>query len=122
MELHTDPQSFNIIWQGISKQTRKKEKSGTKLEFLTIELGSEALQARLPPAKLARAVEAVSVTLIADFLTNPQIDSFVNFLSFCAKGVIHGRFFLTSLYVARDHTRNTNRACRLNEAMRAGLR
>ena len=127
MKSHIDLESFKIIWRNICdvldfETNAKKKKFDTKLEFLDIELDSEIMKARLSSVKLARTLNAVNVTLIADSLTYRQIDFLVNFLFFCAKVVISKRFFLIFLYLTRNHTRSVNRACKLNDIMRVDLR
>ena len=122
MKFYIDFHFFNIIWQDISKQTRKTKKFNTKFEFLIVEFNNEIMQIRFFSVKLTRTMKIVNVILIANFLTNFQIDFFVNFLFFCAKNVIFERFFFNFLYVIRDHIRNINKTYKFNEIMRVDLR
>ena len=67
-------------------------------------------------------MNVVNVIFIANTFTYRQIDFLVNFLFFCAKVVISERFFLIFLYLIRNHTRNVNETCKLNDIMRVDLR
>ena len=127
MKSHIDFESFKIIWRNICdvldfETNAKKKKFDTKFEFLNIELDNEIMKVWLSLVKLARTMNAVNVTFIANTFTYRQIDFLVNFLFFCAKIVISERFFLIFLYLTRNHTRSVNRACKLNDIMRVDLR
>ena len=127
MKFHIDFKSFKIIWRNICdvlnfETNAKKKKFDTKFEFLDIEFDNEIMKVRLSSIKLAKTMNVVNVIFIANILTYRQIDFLVNFLFFCAKIVISKRFFLISLYLIRNHTRNVNKICKLNDIIRVDLR
>jgi hypothetical protein len=70
------------------------------LEFLGIELDSEAMEARLSFAKLQRARDLVVVAAMAKAISRQDLEVLVGFLSFCAKVVVPGRAFLRALYAS----------------------
>ena len=84
-----------------------KSVTGTTAQFHGIEIGTLAMQARLPPTKLSKVQ-----TLIRHF--SPQrsthlaeLQSLLGYLPFCAKVVPIGRSFLRRLF---DATRGNHRA------------
>lgn len=62
------------------------------------------MEARLPLAKLQRARDLVAATAKAKTLSHQSLEVLVDFLSFCAKVIVSGRAFLSTLYasLARD--------------------
>jgi hypothetical protein len=82
------------------QSNEKKRQSGTRVEFLGIEMDSEAMEARLPSAKLQRARELVAAAAEAKTLSHQSLEVLVGFLSFCAKVVVPGRAFLSTLYAS----------------------
>ena len=78
----------------------KKSMAGTTAEFLGIELDSLAMEARLPPAKLQRARDAVAAMLTRDSTPYADLESLAGFLSFAARVVLPGRAFLRRIFDA----------------------
>ena len=74
--------------------------AGTIAEFLGIELNSLAMEARLPPAKLQRARDAVAAMLTRDSIPYADLESLAGFLSFAARVVLPGRAFLCRIFDA----------------------
>ena len=71
-----------------------------KAQFLSIELDTEAMEARLPPDKLARARAQIRALLHRSSVTHKELQSLIGLLSFASKVVIPGRAFLRRLYDA----------------------
>lgn len=78
----------------------KKNVTGFKADFLGIELDTAAMEARLPPDKLARARATVDELLKSETVTHTKLESSLGFLSFAAKVAIPGRAFLRRLWNA----------------------
>ena len=98
----------------------KDEKSlrATIAEFLGIELGSTAMEARLPPAKLKKAQDWVKKALTQRTITREDLQSLLGFLSFAAKVVVPGRAFLRRLFTALQEFK---RIYHIDAEMRADL-
>ena len=97
----------------------KKSSAGTTAEFLGIELDSLAMEARLPPAKLQRARDAVAAMLAKDSTPYADLESLAGFLSFAARVIIPGRAFLRRIF---DALRKKVARIHLNSAIKADLR
>ena len=126
IKFFTNSKPFKKKWQNICQNldletNQKKKKSDTRFEFLDIELDSEIMKIKFFSTKLTRAMKSVNEILIKKFFTYRQIDFLVSFLLFCTKIVIFERFFLISLYIARNRTKNVNKFCRIIETMRLNL-
>lgn len=80
------------------RSNKKKRQAGILLEFLGIELDSEAMEARLSFAKLQRVRDLVVAAKATEDLSHQELEILVGFLSFCAKVVVSGRAFLSTLY------------------------
>ena len=100
-----------------------KSVTGTTAQFHGIEIGTLAMQARLPPTKLSKVQ-----TLIRHF--SPQrsthlaeLQSLLGYLPFCAKVVPIGRSFLRRLFDATSLRGNHNRRpmIQMTDDMRADL-
>ena len=76
------------------KINTEKNICGTLVEFLGIEIDSEAMEARLPESKLLRAKTWVQQTLPGNNIQRNELRSLQGFLSFAAKVVVPGRVFL----------------------------
>ena len=74
--------------------------AGTTAEFLGIKLDSLVIEARLPPAKLQRARDAVAAMLTRDSTPYADLKSLAGFLSFAARVVLPGRAFLRRIFNA----------------------
>ena len=97
----------------------KKNKMGTIVDFLGIELDTSCMQARLPPDKLQKAKDLVALALKKQGILRSELDSLVGFLSFAAKVVVPGRAFLRRLFNAK--TRSQKGYIHLNEEIRSDL-
>ncbi len=97
----------------------KKDITGTKAEFLGIQLDTTAMEARLPPEKLARMLRLIDETLATPTVTHHQLQSVVGLLSFGARVVIPGRAVLRRLF---DALRLPIHSHRITTAMEADLR
>ena len=100
------------------RQNVKKEGSGTTLNFLGIETGSTAMEVRLPEDKLAKATKLVAAALSSHSLLRHELEQLIGFQAFCAKVVVPGMSFLTSLHRALG--RRTY-FFHINSALRADL-
>ena len=101
----TDSKSYKRTWRGLCERldlrtNDKKETSDTLINFLSIEFDSMLMEARLPSSKHARAMKLVAAAVNAASLTHRELNTLVDFLSFCAKIVILDRTFLRSLYTS----------------------
>ena len=119
----TDPEPRMAEWRALClllgiQTNAKKEEWGTSLEFLDILLDSIKMEARLPEAKLTRAKELVATALKSQHLLRHDLEVLVSFLAFCAKVVVPGRSFLTSLHRALGRTTHY---CNIDKAMREDL-
>ena len=109
-----DPDPYKLTWGDVTtllglRSNVKKESAGTLIDFLGILFDSVSMEARLPPQKHARAMKLVANAVGASSLTHRELESLIGFLSFCAKVVVPGRSFLTSLYTAlRRHVLRYN--------------
>jgi len=104
-----DPALYQEQWDWICdflglRGNEKKTQTGTVVEFLGIELDSMAMEARLPIAKLQRARDLVVAAMTTNTLSQQDLEVLVGFLSFCARVVVPGRAFLSTLYalLAKD--------------------
>ena len=70
------------------KFNEKKNKQGTVVEFLGIELDTHLMQARLPAEKLQKAKDLVQSTLNKSTITRNELDTLLGFLCFAAKVVV----------------------------------
>jgi hypothetical protein len=104
----------------------KKSITGTTADFLGLEIDTQAMEARLPADKQAKALSLVRTYLKRKSLTLLELQSVIGFLSFAAKVVPLGRPFLRRLYNAlssyklRDTSGPQSR--RITSSMRADLR
>ena len=80
------------------KINEKKNKKGTVVEFLGIELDTHLMQARLPAEKLQKAKDLVQSTLNKSTIARNELDTLLGFLRFAAKVVVPGRSFLRRLF------------------------
>ena len=94
-------QDFDWLYHDLGL-TVNNEKStvGTTADFLDIELDSLAMEARLSPAKLQRAQDAVAAMLAKSSTPYSDLESLAGFLSFAARVVIPGRGFLRRTFDA----------------------
>jgi hypothetical protein len=102
----------------------KKSTMGTTANFLGLEIDTQAMEARLPSEKHAKALLLVRIYLKRKFITLLELQSVIGFLSFAAKVVPLGRPFLRRLYNALSCYRGGSPAQprRITAAMRADLR
>lgn len=120
---YTDPAAYKSEFEATCqmlglKRHPDEEESGTCIEFLGIELDTVAMEARLPLKKLERARQLVVDVIEADGVPLAKLETFVGFLSFCAKVVVPGRTFLASPYGA---LRRKAKIVNITVAMRADL-
>jgi hypothetical protein len=102
-----------------------KSITGTTADFGGIELDTLAMEARLPPAKLHKAIELVEHALKKGKLNLLELQSLIGFLSFCCKVVPLGRSFLRRLYDATGsylRSESGTKRRRLTAEMKADLR
>jgi hypothetical protein len=90
-----------------------KDHEGQVAELLGIEHDITTFEARLPPAKLAKAILLTSQALTRRLLTLLETQSLTGFLSFCAKVVRLGRTFLRNIWdFLASFSTSVTRACR----------
>jgi hypothetical protein len=90
-----------------------KDHEGQVAELLGIEHDTTTFEARLPPAKLAKAILLTSQALTRRSLTLLETQSLTGFLSFCAKVVRLGRTFLRNIWdFLASFPTSATRACR----------
>jgi hypothetical protein len=90
-----------------------KDHEGQVAELLGIEHDTTTFEARLPPAKLAKAILLTSQALRRRSLTLLETQSLAGFLSFCAKVVRLGRTFLRNIWdFLASFPTSATRACR----------
>jgi hypothetical protein len=82
------------------KVNTKKNVCGHVAQFLGIELDTEAMEARLPADKLARARAQIRTMLHRSSVAYKELQSLVGLFSFASKVIIPGRPFLRRLYDA----------------------
>jgi hypothetical protein len=99
----------------------KKSITGTTVDFLGLEIDTQAMEARLPSEKQAKALLLVRTYLKRKSLTLLELQSIIGFLSFAAKVVPLGRPFLRRLYNALSCYRSPHPR-RITSSMRADLR
>lgn len=96
-----------------------KDCIGTTVEFLSIELDTILMQARLPDEKLQETKTRVKAALQKFFLSRNELEFLMGFLLFAAKVVVPGRAFLQRLF---NKLTNTWRAfVHLNQKIKADL-
>lgn len=105
LPLFTDPLLYQKEWDFVCtllglRSNETKRQAGHRVEFLGIELDSEAMEARLPLAKLQRARRLVAAATRARSISHRDLEILVGFLSFCARVVVPGRAFLSTLYAS----------------------
>ena len=112
---------FDLICSdvGFSVQT-KKDKIGTVANFLGIELDTTAMEARLSPEKLQRAIDLVHQTLQKTHITLEGLQSLVGFLSFACKVILLGRTFIRRLLNALSNVKG--KVLHLTANMRSDLK
>ena len=94
-----DPEFFGQLasYLGFYEKVSKRA-DGYQADFLGIELDTDAMQARLPPDKQARALAAVQSLLQLDRVTHCTLERLLGFLSFCTRVLPLGRPFLRNLF------------------------
>ncbi len=97
----------------------KKNLIGTTCTFLSIELDSINMMARLPPDKHQKTIQLVNSALTKSSLSYEKLQTLLGFLSFAAKIVIPERAFLRRLF--NDLTAIKSRKQRINYSMRQDL-
>lgn len=112
---------FDLICSdlGFSVQA-KKDKIGTIVDFLGIELDTIAMEARLSPEKLQRAITLVDQTLRKTHITLEGLQSLVGFLSFACKVIPLGRTFIRRLLNALSNVKG--KVLHLTSDMRLDLK
>lgn len=75
-----------------------KDAEGTVVSVLGVEIDTEAMEARLPAEKLAKAARLVGGALADGTLTGRAAQELAGYLGFCASVVILGRTYLTRLW------------------------
>ena len=120
----TDPSPYNEVFNSLCKilgfcVNSDKDKISTINDFLGIELDTILMEARLPPEKLAKAIELVNAALRKKSISIENLQSLVGFLAFAAKVVIPGRAFLRRLYDALSAEYSK---IRITSAMKEDLR
>lgn len=98
-QLRTDDSHFHQLthFLGIPENS-DKEVQGTTVTVLGIEIDTIALEARLPPEKLAKARLLTSKALQAGQMTRNQAEQLAGFLSFCTSVVRLGKLFMHYLW------------------------
>lgn len=81
---------------------RKKNVTGTTVEFLGLEIDTISLQARLPRDKLVKGESMLSAIQKRTSISRSELEAIIGFLSFASKVVIPGRSFLRRLYDALE--------------------
>jgi len=94
-----DPEFFGQIssYLGLFEKTGKRE-DGWVVNFLGIELDSDAMEARLPQDKRERALAGVQNLLVKGSVSHHSLEKLLGFLSFCSRVVPLGRPFLRNLF------------------------
>src|SRR5882672_4986300 len=82
---------------GLSFQPAKMIHPTTHLEFLGLELDSEAMEARLPIKKLGYLRELLDSWMGCKACVLKELQELVGFLQFCAQVIPHGRTFIRGL-------------------------
>jgi hypothetical protein len=83
---------------GLRFQPSKIEGPSTKLEFLGLELDSEAMEVRLPSEKLGYLLELLSSWNSMTTCTQPELEELTGFLQFTSQVIPTSRAFLRGLY------------------------
>lgn len=117
---------FEATWDSITDklgllQNTSKSAKGTRLECLGIEIDTVSMEARLSPAKLAKALNLVCQAIAAGTLTHNQCERLTGFLSFCTIVVKLGRTFLRPLWTFQSSYRNRGAARPLTPSAMAAL-
>jgi len=86
----------------------RKNEEGHCIRFLSIEIDTEAMEARLPPDKQEKATALVNSTLAPHSVTHRSLETTLGFLSFASKGAPASRPFLCRLYNALTATSRTH--------------
>lgn len=102
---------------GLTVNTKKNAR-GHVTQFLGIELDTQAMEARLPPEKLAKARAQILAVLSRSSVSHKDLQSIIGLLSFASRVVIPGRAFLRRLCDALRHDVAYHH---LSSAMRADL-
>ena len=79
-------------------ENSKKHEDSFVVDFLGIQLDTAAMQARLPPDKLARALKAVQLLLQRNSISHHSLEKLLGFMSFCTHVLPFGRPFLRNLF------------------------
>jgi len=82
---------------GLSFKPKKTVRPTTRLEFLGLELDSEAMEVRLPTTKLDYLREVLLDWEMQSHCSLKELQEIIGYLQFCAQGVPHGRTFIRGL-------------------------
>lgn len=98
-QLSIDDSDFHHLTRALGiPENSDKEAQGTTIEVLGIEIDTIALEARLPPEKLAKARFLTAKALQTCQMTRNQAEQLAGFLSFCARVVRLGKLFMHYLW------------------------
>ena len=93
--VHTAAKDFSEVCETIGFMIeQKKNKEGTLVDFLGLEIDTIAMEARLPPDKYKHALSIVADTLQRKSISFRALEQLLGFLSFCCVVVPLGRPFL----------------------------
>ena len=99
----------------------KKDKDGTLVDFLGLEIDTMAMEARLPPDKHRRALQIVNETLEKDSIPFYTLEKLLGFLSFCCAVLPLGRPFLRQIFNLLNRKTHHLAHVRISSAARRDL-
>ena len=97
--IHTAANDFSEVCDTMGFMIeQKKNKEGTLVDFLGLEIDTMAMEARLPPDKHQRALSIVVDILQRKSISFHTLEKLLGFLSFCCAVIPLGRPFLRQIF------------------------
>jgi Reverse transcriptase (RNA-dependent DNA polymerase) len=97
--IHTAANDFSKVCDTMGFMIEpKKNKEGTLVDFLGLEIDTMAMEARLPPDKHQRALSIVTDVLQMRSISFHTLEKLLGFLSFCCAVIPLGRPFLRQIF------------------------
>jgi hypothetical protein len=90
---------FNLLTQALGlPMNTDKDRGGTKVVILGVEVDTTTMEARLPTEKLQKAIQVTTSTLQRSRLSLQQAQAVAGYLSWCSNVVKLGRVYLRHLW------------------------
>jgi len=120
--VHTAAKDFSEVCETIGFTIeQKKNKEGTLVDFLGLEIDTIAMEARLPPDKHKRALSIVADTLQRKSISFHALEQLLGFLSFCCVVIPLGRPFLQQIFNLLNRKTHRLASIRISKAAKRDL-